>query len=527
MKKNNINPEDVLQKIFGKEHFRGNQKNIIDCVMQGKDSFVLMPTGGGKSLCYQIPAICLEGLGVVISPLIALMQDQVVALKAKNIEAEFLNSTLDDERCEKIIKKALSGKLKLIYAAPETFNLAYFQGFLQKTKVNLFAIDEAHCISQWGYEFRPEYTNLSSIKKMFPNTPIIALTATADKDTRNDIIKNLHLENVRIFKSSFDRPNIHYAVQIKTNEQEQIQLLNFIKQNHPNESGIIYCCKKKTVDLIVEFLTQQGFKVFPYYSGLDEKTGKKAREIHQNKFMSEKGVIIVATTAFGMGIDKPDVRFVVHFDPPDSIEKYYQETGRAGRDGNPANTLLLWDKKIINLYHFTRDQSEADESRKEIARKKLSKLVSFAYAKNCRRKVLLNSLDETYEKQSCGNCDNCVKSIKNTHTQVEKKLMSGKLLKQKMFEGKFKNKEQVEEFIVSVLEQSPTVLQDFLDQCGEWAFNKYHVLLEYNPDISTDKLAGKIGSDSSSGSQFSHWIRARFIQEIFKLNTTRGSVKKT
>jgi ATP-dependent DNA helicase RecQ len=393
-------PYDVLNKIFGYKSFRSHQLEIMEHVMNGSDAFVLMPTGGGKSLCYQIPAICLEGTGLVISPLIALMQDQVSALKAAGARAEFLNSTLAPEEASQIIHAALSGVLDLLYISPERFNMPDFQEILQKMKICLFAIDEAHCVSQWGHDFRPEYTNFSVLGEMFSNIPRIALTATADALTRQDIIKNLGLGGAKVFISSFDRANIRYLAQVKDNEKKQ--LLEFIKQNHAGNSGIIYCISRKRVEQIADFLTAEGFKAYPYHAGL--KAEVRAR--NQDRFIKEDGVIMVATIAFGMGIDKPDVRFVAHLDLPKSVESYYQETGRAGRDGLEADAWLVYGMRdIVQLRAFI-ENSDAPELQKNIERQKLNALIAFVETTECRRKVLLNYFEEAHNG-ACDNCDNC------------------------------------------------------------------------------------------------------------------------
>ncbi len=393
-------PSKVLNKVFGYKSFRAAQGQIIEHIISGGDAFVLMPTGGGKSLCYQIPAICLSGVGIVISPLIALMQDQVNALKAAGVKAEFLNSTLNSSEAAQIIHCAINNEIDLLYISPERFNMPDFQQILQKMNICLFAIDEAHCVSQWGHDFRPEYTNFGALKKLFPQTPRMALTATADAQTREDIIKNLNLENAKTFISSFDRANIHYCVQPRNNEKEQ--LIEFIKQRHEGNSGIVYCISRKRVEQIAQFLNDKGFNALAYHAGLD----KTERERNQDKFIKEDGVIMVATIAFGMGIDKPDVRFVAHLDLPKSIENYYQETGRAGRDGLESDAWMVYGMKdIIQLRSFI-ESSGADDFHKNIERQKLNYLVAFVETTDCRRKVLLDYFGETY-KSGCGNCDNC------------------------------------------------------------------------------------------------------------------------
>lgn len=395
-------PLGVLNKIFGYKNFRGEQEKIINHVINGNDALVLMPTGGGKSLCYQIPALCLDGVVVVVSPLIALMQDQVSALKELGVRAEFLNSTLNFSDEQEITNELLNNRLDLIYVSPERLNTESFLQILQKTKISLFAIDEAHCVSQWGHDFRPEYTKFYMLKELFPNIPRIALTATADDATRDDIIKNLHMDGCKIFISSFDRPNIRYTVQIK--DKERKQLLDFIKNEHPEDSGIVYCNSRKRVDDIAQFLSKEGFRVLPYHAGLDKNT----REANQDKFIKEDSVIMVATIAFGMGIDKPDVRFVAHLDLPKSMEAYYQETGRAGRDGLMSDAWMIYGLKDIVQLNMFITQSSAPEEQKMLERRKLNSLLGYVEAVGCRRKVLLEYFNENYRAEYCGNCDNCL-----------------------------------------------------------------------------------------------------------------------
>lgn len=394
-------PENVLNKVFGYKSFRGNQKAVIDNVLNGSDTFVLMPTGGGKSLCYQIPALCLDGMTVVVSPLIALMQDQVYTLKELGVKAEFLNSTLSEKESLDVIKRIISHDIDLLYVSPERLNMEGFQDILKQVRIPLFAIDEAHCVSQWGHDFRPEYTKFSVLKELFPNSVRMALTATADEVTRGDIIANLHLEAAQVFISSFDRPNIEYSVRVKDNEKKQ--LLDFIKSRHEGDSGIVYCISRKRVEAMAEFLKEKGFKVYPYHAGLS----KTERERNQERFLKEDGVIMTATIAFGMGIDKPDVRFVAHMDLPKSVESYYQETGRAGRDGLASDAWMVYGlRDIVQLQSFI-NQSTAPEEQKRIERIKLNALIAYVESTECRRKVLLEYFSEKREG-NCGNCDNCL-----------------------------------------------------------------------------------------------------------------------
>lgn len=395
------NPQEVLYRVFGYKTFRGKQQEIIEHILKGNDALVLMPTGGGKSLCFQIPALCFEGVTIVISPLIALMQDQVNALKQLGVRASVLNSTLKSEQSRLVEEQIFRNELDLVYVSPERLNTDSFLTILKKSKISLFAIDEAHCVSQWGHDFRPEYTKFFRLKEFFPNIPRIALTATADEITRVDIIKNLNLENGKVFVSSFDRPNIEYTVKIKDNEKKQ--LLNFIKQEHQGDSGIVYCISRKRVDDIAKYLKTEGFNALPYHAGLDKKT----REKNQEKFIKDESVIMIATIAFGMGIDKPDVRFVAHLDLPKSVESYYQETGRAGRDGLPSDAWMVYGlKDIVQLMQFI-DKSTASAEQKRIEHQKLNALIGYVEAINCRRKILLDYFGEEL-KEDCKNCDNCL-----------------------------------------------------------------------------------------------------------------------
>jgi len=398
------NPLDILQSIFGYKSFRGQQAEIIEHVINGKDALILMPTGGGKSLCYQIPALCMNGLVIVISPLIALMQDQVAALKQLGIKASVLNSTLSCEEAEYIEELMQEGELDIVYVSPERLNTEKFLNLLTKCKLTLFAIDEAHCVSQWGHDFRPEYTEFAKLKDIFPNIPRIALTATADELTRQDIIKHLRLENGRVFSSSFDRPNIRYRVMPKDNEKKQ--LLSFIETEHKGDSGIVYCISRNKVEQIADCIKNQGYDVWPYHAGLNADVRKR----NQDYFIKNDGVIMVATIAFGMGIDKPDVRFVAHMDLPKSVEAYYQETGRAGRDGLPSDAWMVYGAEdIVKLRGFIY-KSEADDAHKRIEHQKLDSLIGYAETMNCRRLVLLEYFGEKINK-NCNNCDTCLEPV--------------------------------------------------------------------------------------------------------------------
>ena len=393
-------PQQLLQRVFGHAGFRGPQQAIIEHIAAGNDALVLMPTGGGKSLCYQVPALLRDGVGVVVSPLIALMQDQVEALRQVGVRAEFLNSTLNAEAASRVEQALLAGELDLLYVAPERLLTSRFLSLLDRAPVALFAIDEAHCVSQWGHDFRREYRELTVLHERWPQVPRIALTATADPPTQREIAERLQLDEAEWFVSSFDRPNIRYNVVQKDNGRRQ--LLDFLGA-HRGEAGIVYCLSRKKVEQTAEFLCEQGFKALPYHAGLEAEV----RAGNQRRFLREDGVVMVATIAFGMGIDKPDVRFVAHTDLPKSLEGYYQETGRAGRDGEPAEAWLCYGMGDMVLLKQMIEQSEAGEERKQLERRKLDQLLGYCESMQCRRQVLLAGFGETYP-QPCGNCDNCL-----------------------------------------------------------------------------------------------------------------------
>ena len=393
-------PQQLLQRVFGHAGFRGPQQAIIEHIAAGNDALVLMPTGGGKSLCYQVPALLRDGVGVVVSPLIALMQDQVEALRQVGVRAEFLNSTLNAEAASRVEQALLAGELDLLYVAPERLLTSRFLSLLDRAPVALFAIDEAHCVSQWGHDFRREYRELTVLHERWPDVPRIALTATADPPTQHEIAERLQLDEAEWFVSSFDRPNIRYNVVQKDNGRRQ--LLDFLGA-HRGEAGIVYCLSRKKVEQTAEFLCEQGFKALPYHAGLEAEV----RAGNQRRFLREDGVVMVATIAFGMGIDKPDVRFVAHTDLPKSLEGYYQETGRAGRDGEPAEAWLCYGMGDMVLLKQMIEQSEAGEERKQLERRKLDQLLGYCESMQCRRQVLLAGFGETYP-QPCGNCDNCL-----------------------------------------------------------------------------------------------------------------------
>jgi len=390
---------DLLQSLYGYDRFRGHQAEIIEHVRAGNSALVLMPTGGGKSLCYQIPALLRDGVGIIISPLIALMQDQVDAMQQLGVRAAFLNSSLDHSEQNRIEQQLLAGELDLLYIAPERLVQSYTLDLISRCTLALFAIDEAHCVSQWGHDFRSDYLSLSLLQERFPDVPRVALTATADVRTRSEIIERLSLVGASSFISGFDRPNIRYGIANKISAKKQ--LLDFLRQRK-NEAGIVYCLSRKKVEDTAAWLTEQGFTALPYHAGLPGQL----RQTHQKRFLREDGVIIVATIAFGMGIDKPDVRFVAHLDLPKSIEAYYQETGRAGRDGQPADAWMIYGlQDVVRLQQMVQG-SEGSEQFKRAERHKLDAMLGLCEVTSCRRKVLLNYFADN-APEHCGNCDNC------------------------------------------------------------------------------------------------------------------------
>ena len=392
---------DTLQHVFGFSEFRPLQGEIIATLMAGGDALVLMPTGGGKSLCYQVPALAMAGCGVVISPLIALMQDQVDALRLLGVNAAFLNSSLTQAETAAIEQQLLAGELDLLYIAPERFTQARTLQLLRDSDIALFAIDEAHCVSQWGHDFRADYLQLSLLHELFPAVPRIALTATADKRTRQEIISRLQLEDARQFIAGFDRPNICYRIALKQNPRQQ--LLKFLSSEHGTDAGIVYCLSRKKTEEIADSLCEQGFTALPYHAGLSNEV----RARHQSRFLREERVIIVATIAFGMGIDKPDVRFVAHLDMPKTIESYYQETGRAGRDGEAADAWMIYGLQDVIKLRQMMGNSEGDENHKRSEQHRLTAMLGLCEITSCRRQALLEYFGETLD-QPCGNCDNCL-----------------------------------------------------------------------------------------------------------------------
>ena len=406
----------VLRDVFGYGAFRGGQAEIVEHVSSGGDALVLMPTGGGKSLCYQVPAIVRHrgghGVTLVVSPLIALMHDQVGALEEAGVHAAFLNSTLDGDEARRIERELLSGRLVLLYAAPErVLNprfLAMLDSLHERGRLSLFAIDEAHCVSQWGHDFRADYLGLSALHERYPGVPRVALTATADEHTRQDIVERLSLAGARRFVASFDRPNIRYRIVEKDDPRRQ--LLAFVREEHEGEAGIVYCQSRRKVEETAAWLAEEGIAALPYHAGLEPEVRRR----HQDRFLREDGLVMAATIAFGMGIDKPDVRFVAHLDLPKNIESYYQETGRAGRDGAPANAWMTYGLADVVNQRRMIDEGEADEEFKRLQRAKLEALLALAEAHDCRRVRLLAYFGEASEPDTsagpyrCGNCDNCL-----------------------------------------------------------------------------------------------------------------------
>ena len=396
----------ILHGTFGHPEFRPGQQPIVERLIDGGDALVLMPTGGGKSLCYQIPAIVRSGTGVVVSPLIALMQDQVGALLQAGVRAAFLNSTLGLREARQVEQRLLEGRLDLLYVAPERLLTERMLDLLGRTRLALFAIDEAHCVSQWGHDFRPEYLQLAVLHERFPGVPRIALTATADAPTRREIVRRLSLERAQAFISGFDRPNIRYRVAEKRNGREQ--LLRFLEAEHRGDAGIVYCLSRRKVEELARWLGERGWTALPYHAGLS----KELRRQHQHRFLNEEGVIIVATIAFGMGIDKSNVRFVAHLDLPKSLEAYYQETGRAGRDGLPADAWMVYGLQDVILLRRMLEGSTAEDSHKRVERQRLEAMLGFCEVTTCRRRILLGYFGDP-PAEPCGNCDTCLEPVES------------------------------------------------------------------------------------------------------------------
>lgn len=393
---------EILKQVFGYDDFRSQQRQIVEQLCNGQDALVLMPTGGGKSLCYQIPSLVREGVGIIISPLIALMQDQVDTLQQLGIAAAYLNSSLTGQEVQQVIQQLHRGELQMLYIAPERLMMPQTLALLSQIEVALFAIDEAHCVSQWGHDFRPEYIQLSVLHERFPHIPRIALTATADMATRQEIIERLSLQHATLFNSGFDRPNIRYSISENSGNARD-QLLRFIQNEHRDEAGIVYCLSRKRVDELASWLCHKGLNALPYHARL----GTEQRRTHQQRFLREDGIIMVATIAFGMGIDKPDVRFVAHLNLPKSLEAYYQETGRAGRDGQPADAWMLYGLQDVIVLRQMQQQSEASERYKRVEQHKLSAMLGFCEITSCRRQALLSYFGDHLDAP-CGNCDTCL-----------------------------------------------------------------------------------------------------------------------
>jgi ATP-dependent DNA helicase RecQ len=410
-------PKKILGDVFGYTEFRGHQRSIIDATLQGRDSLVIMPTGGGKSLCYQIPAILRKGTGLVVSPLIALMQDQVTALHELGIAADFLNSSQSPEEQREVTTRLRHGELQLLYVAPERLVTEHMRSLLRDTPLSVIAIDEAHCVSQWGHDFRHDYLALGDLGDLFPGVPRMAVTATATDRTREEIVARLELDEPELFVAPFDRPNISYTVQVKNNERAQ--LLKFL-QSHRGDAGIVYCLSRKKTESIAGWMCEQGFEALPYHAGL----AAEVRARNQRRFLTGEGLVIVATIAFGMGIDKPDVRFVAHLDLPKSIESYYQETGRAGRDGEPADAWMVFGLQDVVRLRQMLDQSEADEEYRRYETVKLDALLGWCEVTGCRRRPLLAYFGDSLA-EDCGNCDCCLAPAKTWDgTEAAQKLLS-------------------------------------------------------------------------------------------------------
>ncbi|MFY0699526.1 MAG: DNA helicase RecQ [Bermanella sp.] len=408
----------VLQNVFGYGEFRPPQDQVIEALINGEDVFVLMPTGGGKSLCYQIPALVREGVGIVISPLIALMQDQVSALTQAGVRAACMNSAMGSDHNYQVEQQALRGELDMIYIAPERLALQRTLDWLSHCTVSIFAIDEAHCVSQWGHDFRSDYLQLSVLQQRFAHVPRIALTATADAKTREEIIARLGLEGARVFVSGFDRPNIQYRITQKNNPKKQ--LLSFLQTEHSGQAGVVYCLSRNKVEATAQWLSEQGVNALPYHAGLD----KTIRQQNQERFLREEGIVMVATIAFGMGIDKPDVRFVAHLDLPKSIEAYYQETGRAGRDGEPATAWMAYGLEDVIKLKQMMAGSDANENFKRIEQQKLNGMLGLAELTTCRRQTLIGYFGDTLA-EPCGNCDNCLTPVQTWDgTEAARKALS-------------------------------------------------------------------------------------------------------
>ena len=408
------NPHEVLARVFGHAGFRGLQEEIVTHIVGSGDALVLMPTGGGKSICYQVPALCRPGMGVVVSPLIALMEDQVAQLRQSGVRAVALTSNLGRTESQAARRAIDAGELDILYVSPERLLTDSLLEQLDRSEIAVFAIDEAHCVSQWGHDFRTEYRKLAMLAERFPSVPRIALTATADEVTRRDIAAQLRLEHARVFIASFNRPNIHYRVRAKDNPKRQV--LDFIKTAHPGEAGIVYAMSRKSVDRMAVYLENEGIRALPYHAGLDAQT----RTRNHQRFIMEDGVVVVATIAFGMGIDKPDVRFVAHMDMPKSFEAYYQETGRAGRDGLAADAFMVYGLQDLALLRGLMEESTAPDAVRRVEHKKLEALLGYCETARCRRQVLLEYFGEQIDP--CGNCDTCLEPVEVIDASRETRL---------------------------------------------------------------------------------------------------------
>jgi ATP-dependent DNA helicase RecQ len=454
-----IDPLSILTTVYGYADFREQQREVIDHVMAGNNAFVLMPTGSGKSLCYQIPALARPGIGLVVSPLIALMEDQVAALRQAGVKAAALNSRLWGSERDLLWGDIERGEIELLYVAPETLLKSETVGRLKSARLALIAIDEAHCLSQWGHDFRPEYRALDRLADLFPDVPRIALTATADAPTRAEIVEHLKIGAENCFISGFDRPNIRYSVAEKTNTPKQ--MLSFLR-SRKGESGIVYCLSKRKTEKVAAILNDHGFTALPYHAGME----MRVRDENQRRFQREQGLIMSATIAFGMGIDKPDVRFVLHVDMPASIEAYYQETGRAGRDGLPAEALMIYGAEDIALRRRFIDESENPEARKRMEHSKLNELLGFAESSQCRRQVLLRYFGD--DCQPCGNCDVCL---------APPETFDGSIAAQKLLSCIYRTGERFgQAHVISVLlgEQDERIGRLGHDQLSTWGIGKEH-----------------------------------------------------
>ena len=458
-----LNLRQKLKEIFGFDNFKGDQERIIESLLAGKDTFVIMPTGGGKSLCYQLPAMILEGTTIVVSPLIALMKNQVDAVRytsGHNAVAHFLNSSLNKQQVLEVKEDLMLGGTKLLYVAPETLSKEETVEFLKQLNITFFAIDEAHCISEWGHDFRPEYRKLrTAINQINDKVPILTLTASATPKVQQDIIKNLHMENAQVFVSSFNRPNLYYEVRPKPAEQLVLhkEIVKFIKENS-GKSGIIYCLTRKRVEDLAELLVINGIKALPYHAGLDAKL----RTENQDKFLMEEVDVIVATIAFGMGIDKPDVRFVIHYDIPKSLEGYYQETGRAGRDGGEGKCIAFYSEHDVErLYKFFTDKNITEQ---EMASQLVQEMVSYAESSVCRRRNILHYFGEDYDEPNCGNCDNCLHPKPKVETKDEMVYALETILAMKQA---FKSKEIVDVMMGRVNAHTRIYKHNLLEQFGK------------------------------------------------------------